>query len=150
MQFVEMDDLGSKAIQIFERGWPSHVDSVLPDGSLLGARSDVVMGVPAGVQIRPPGYEAWSRFERIELNVAEDVSSRYYAFLQGELGKPYDKTAIAAFPLRRDWRETGSWFCSELACAALEASGFFPKPLGEDANHITPRDLLLIVSPWRT
>ena len=148
LQFVQSDALTSRAIQLFERGWPSHVDNVLADGQLLGARSDGVGGKPPGVQIRPGNYEAWTRVERLALRATPAQETAWLNFLNAQIGKPYDLTAIAAFPLERDWRELDSWFCSELAAAALEASGWFPAPLAFASNEITPRDLLLAVSPW--
>jgi hypothetical protein len=39
-------------------GWCSHVDSVMDDDRLLGARLD------GGLQIRSPNYEKWSRRAR--------------------------------------------------------------------------------------
>lgn len=120
----------------------------MPDGSLLGARSDKVGGKPAGVQVRPDGYEAWSRIERVSLQATPEQEAKFRTFLTAQIGKPYDSLAIAAFAVGRDWREPDSWFCSELQAAALEASGWLPRPLASVANEITPRDLLLVVSPW--
>lgn len=142
LQFVDGGyDPASEAIKIFERGWCSHVDVVRPDG-LLGARLD-------GVKLRQPGYDSVVRVENITLAATAQQLADFNSFLDAQIGKPYDKTAIAAFPFQRNWQETDSWFCSELVAAALEASGWWPKPLSESTNHITPRDLLLIVSPWR-
>jgi hypothetical protein len=45
----------------------------------------------------------------------------------------------------RDWRESDSWSCSELIAAALEACGYLPRLAAAD-NHISPRDLLLVLS----
>lgn len=148
LQFIAASDIGSHAIQIFERGWPSHVDAVLGDGSLLGARSDAVGGKPPGVQVRPAGYEPFARVQRVVLEASSAEETAWLNFLTAQIGKPYDMTAIAAFAVGRDWRETDSWFCSELQAAALEASGYFPGKLANPSNEITPRDLLLIVSPW--
>lgn len=148
LQFVQADDLGSKAIQIFERGWPSHVDCVWPDGRLLGARSDAIGGAPPGVQLRSPNYAKWTQVKRIGLSVTPQQLTDWLNFLEDQIGKPYDVTAILAFPMQRDWREPDSWFCSELQAAALEQCKFFPRPLSSPANEITPRDLLLLVSPW--
>lgn len=147
LQFVQGEDLGSKAIQIFERGWPSHVDAVLSDGRLLGARSDVVGGAPAGVHIRTPDYALWTKKLLVTLPSTAEQETAWLNFLYAQIGKPYDETAILAFPLQRDWREPDSWFCSELGAAALEECGYFPKPLANLPNEITPRDLLLVVSP---
>ena len=34
--------------------------------------------------------------------------------------KPYDKLAIVAFAVNRDWRSPDAWFCDELVAAGLE------------------------------
>lgn len=141
LQFVGDDDPASEAIKIFSRGWCCHVDAILPDGTLLGARLD-------GVKIRAPDYASFTRVERISLAASAEQETAFLAFLHAQVGKPYDRLAIAAFPFQRDWREPGSWFCSELALAALEACEFFRAPLSVPANEVTPRDLLLVVSPW--
>jgi hypothetical protein len=150
LQFSYARSIGAEAIRLFSRGWPSHVDIVLPTGSLLGARSDAIGAVPPGVQIRPPGYEIWTQTEIVRLEPVADEESNFLAFAAAQIGKPYDELAIAAFPVGRDWRETDSWFCSELVAAALETCRWFPRPLANGANEITPRDLLLAVSPWMT
>lgn len=36
-------------------------------------------------------------------------------WLQAQVGKPYDWTALAGIFFRRDWSEDDSWFCSELS-----------------------------------
>ena len=149
LRFVDAGhDPGSEAIKIFERGWCSHVDVVYPDGSLLGARSDEVGGKPAGVQRRPADYENVIQAEVVTLATSDEQLSAFYSFLEAQVGKPYDKTAILAFALARDWQEPDSWFCSELAAAALVYCGWWPRPPSESVNHITPRDLLLMVSPF--
>ena len=149
-QFVAFDDLGSKAIRIFERGWPSHVDAVLPDGSLLGARSDAVGGKPPGVQIRPPNYERWSRVERVALVATPEQEAAWLAFLLGEIGKPYDPLAIFAFPIGTGWHKPGHWICSGLGAAALTVPkpSWLPKPMTHPPEEVTPFELLLVVSPW--
>ena len=151
LQFSAMADPASEAIKIFERGWPSHVDAVMDDGSLLGARHDAVGGAPPGVQRRPQGYVAFSRTLVVSLPVASpQMDGAWRDFLLAQIGKPYDTLAIAAFAVDRDWHNPSAWFCSELQAAALEACGWFPKSLANAANEITPRDLLLAISPWRT
>ena len=149
LQFSSAPDLGSRLIQFYERGWPSHVDAVREDGMLLGARSDVCAGVPAGVQLRPPGYKTFKRIEIIELPCSKQIEWRFWEFLNAQIGKPYDKKAIVAFAIQRDWRNPDQWFCSELIVSGLEESGFFPRRLLIPANEVTPRDNLILASPWR-
>lgn len=146
LQFSTTGDWSSEAIRVFERGWCSHVDAVMDDGSLLGARSDEIGGKPAGVQIRPANYEKWTKVERCQIDAPGDAFLR---FLHSQIGKPYDDLALVGLVMERNWRSAGSWFCSELQAAALERD-FFPHMLSSAASHISPRDLLLVVSPWLT
>lgn len=156
LRFVTGNDLISEAIRAWQKdGWATHVEAVLPDGSLLGAHED-------GVKIRPAGYDKATMTRELfveldgsgpgsvrrilrALTIASAQEEAFYAFLVGQVGKPYDNTAIAGLVLGRDWREDDSWICSELMAAALEVCSYFPK-LSSAVNHISPRDLLLLLS----
>lgn len=146
LQFSTADNLGAAAIRWFDHGAFSHVDAVLGDGQLLGARSDVLANVPAGVQIRPPAYEKFSRVLKVTLPASQRQEDDFYAYLRAQLGKPYDEKAILAFVVGRDWRDPNSWFCSELAAAGLEYSHWFAGELWTPANKVAPDDLLLAIS----
>lgn len=117
---------------------------------MLGARSETIGAVPPGVQIRPAHYEVWTRTEILKIEAFPTCEEEFHAFLHEQIGKPYDWEAIIAFAVHRNWRMHDAWFCSELIAAALESSAWFPEPLSEAVNEITPRDLLLILSPWAT
>jgi hypothetical protein len=145
LQFVGNDSLGSKLIEWYDHGQYSHVDTVLPDGSLLGARNDVIGSIPAGVQIRPAGYVLGDRMKRVVLPCSDAKEQNYYDFVRAQIGKPYDQKAIAAFFTGRDWRNEDQWFCSELAAAGLEDAAVFC-PLSAPVNKIAPDDLLLVIS----
>lgn len=136
-QYVLGKDIASKAIGWFSSGYFSHVDCVLPDRRLLGARSDHVGGAGSGVYIRTANYEPWVRRVMMVLPCSITQRGQYHRFLLDQLGKPYDMQAIAAFLFNRDWREPDSWICSELQCAAGEAAGVLPK-LYMRASKITP------------
>ncbi len=133
-------------IEWFSQGIYSHVDTVLPDGRLLGARSDVVGGAPAGVQIRKPDYATFIRKLIVPLPCEWPILDAFNNFIHAQIGKPYDSTAILAFAFGRDWQEEDSWFCSELVAAALSKAGYFIYPLAAPANKITPDSLLLACS----
>jgi|HubBroStandDraft_2_1064218.scaffolds.fasta_scaffold50385_6 hypothetical protein len=148
LQFVGAADLGGEFIQWFDHGPFAHVDSVLPDGTLLGARSDVWAGVPAGVQIRPADYMSFKNPVRAVLDAPDQIVKAYYDFLFDQVGKPYDMTGIVGFAVNRDWRNPAAWFCSELAAAGLEISGFLQYPLIQPANKIAPDDLALLCSAF--
>jgi uncharacterized protein YycO len=137
LQFVCEDAISSKIIAWFGSGHFSHVDAVLDSGDLLGARSDKVGGKPAGVQIRPPDYAIFKTRAIMKIQASHLQSYRFYEFLNSQVGKPYDETAIWAFFTDRNWREPDSWICSELQAAAGEASGVLPK-LALTPNKITP------------
>lgn len=137
LQFVSDGDIGSQTIAWFSQGHFSHVDAIMPDGNLLGARNDKVGGKPSGVQIRPPRYVEFSKQVVMTIPSSQRQSDTFYDFLRKQIGKPYDTTAIWAFVLNRDWREDDSWICSELQSAAGEIAGILPK-LYVPTNKITP------------
>lgn len=112
----------------------SHVDFVLPDGTLLGA-------VPGGVAIRPPEPER-IRVERYTVQIHVDTLGDPVMAALGQLGKPYDWRGALGLALRRDWQEDDAWFCSELVAWAFECAGT-PLLKAPQAWRLTPRDLLL-------
>jgi uncharacterized protein YycO len=123
----------------------SHVDCVLPDGRLLGSRSDRKGNVEAGVQIRPPAYAKWRVREVIELRTTKRQEERLYKFLHKQIGKPYDRIGILGWVTGRSWRDDDSWYCSELQTAALEYARIIPK-LYVPTYKITPETLAIIMS----
>ena len=123
----------------------SHVDTVLPDGRLLGARSDEVGGAPAGVQIRDPGYVGSNRSCASTWRPATSRRKSSYDFARSQIGKPYDEQAILAFVAGRNWQDPEAWFCSELVAAGLEYASIV-LPLAAPTAKITPADLILILS----
>lgn len=146
LQFVGAVDLASHVIEWFSQGVVAHVDVVMDDGSLLGARDDEVGGKAAGVWIRPQNYMAFERVVRVVLPAPAIIVERFYGFCLAQCGKPYDEQGILGFIFGRNWRENDSWFCSELVGAALEQCGYFPNPLATPSNKLTPAGLLLACS----
>ena len=145
LQFVLADDPCSSAIAWFSQGHFSHVDAVLPDGRLLGARSDKIGGVPSGVQIRPSNYGKWVKRTQFVIPCSPTQKTNFWSFLNAQIGKSYDSRAIWAFAVNRDWRESDSWICSELQSAALETAGIW-RPLYLAANKITPVMCAMVAS----
>jgi uncharacterized protein YycO len=145
LQFVCENAFLSDVIAWFSQGHFSHVDAILPDGNLLGARSDRVGGQPPGVRIRPPGYVDFSHRVVMTVPATAAQETAFYNFLHQQVGKPYDMAAIWAFAFDRNWREPDSWICSELQSAAGEAAGIF-RPLYLAANKITPVSCALAYS----
>jgi uncharacterized protein YycO len=145
LQFVEGSGLGSGLIKYYGHGDYSHVDAVLPDGTLLGARNDMLGNVPAGVQIRPADYVGKSKVLRLVLPATDEQAGAFYEFMWEQIGKPYNKMGILAFVVNANWSSVGSWFCSQLVTAALQEARWLAD-LSEPANKIDPDDLRLILS----
>lgn len=144
LQFSRQADLASDVIAWFTQGEFSHVDAVTPFGWLLGSRSDFTGGKPSGVQTRPPGYAKFVEKVVFEISADPEQTYKFYEFLSGQVGKPYDHVAILGFVFGRDWKQSDSWICSELQAAALEYAGIW-KPYVA-ANKISPDGLALAVS----
>ena len=149
LQFCSFDSVFGRIIPWFTQSDVGHVDAVLPDGSLLGAQhEDGLGGQPAGVRIRPASYIAENKGRnviRVTVDASRKQRAAFYDFLEEQIGKPYDVTAIEAFAVGRDWHDPGAWYCSELAAAATEAAELV-KPLAAPVNRITPGGLLLVWS----
>ena len=152
LQFVSEAGLSSWAIGWFSAGDAktrvSHVDAVMPDGSLLGARyacDGAISSKKGGVQLRHPEYAAFTRRVHVTLPCTSAERDAFSRFIFDQLGKPYDWKCIAGFFSGRDWREDDSWICSELIARALEVAHIVPT-LYLGANRITPVALLLLLS----
>ena len=145
-QFVLARGWSSTLIQVGGGGTKtlgfSHVDIVIPphyltptDGveinksALLGARSDSIGGKPPGVQIRPWDYgkSTWIRQVYMELEATPAQEAAFFAYARSQIGKPYDKLAIVAFFIARNWRDEDAWFCDELLLACTEQCGRCPE-----------------------
>lgn len=146
LQFVLGSGLSSRLIAWYGNGYGgfSHVDGILKDGRLLGARSDKVGGQPAGVHIRPPGYEQWTKRTQVTLQVSDSEYDDWEANLRAKIGTPYDTTSILGFITGRQQSTDGHWICSQLQINALQHIKKVPFPLPMPAHQITPNSVLLI------
>lgn len=150
LRFVGYNDFTSGLIRIGEGGgWTTHVETVMPDGKYLGAVGGFNIPGGSGVQERDPGYDASTMSKELFvklITVDDEIDNTYYDFLRAQIGKPYDYLGIGSLVFRsRDWRKGTRWFCSELVAAGLEKAGYFPR-LYTVTNHLSPRDLLLVIS----
>lgn len=134
LQFSTENNIASKVLHWWDHTWCSHVDAVLPEGGLLGAK---LLG---GVCVRP--NVGFVKTLKVELETTDEIRFKFYDFLTLQLGKPYDLNGIWSFFVERDWRDDDSWYCSELIAVALEKSGFLPYKLY--THQVTPENLLLI------
>lgn len=130
--------LESQLIQRWSLGHLSHVDIMMPDGQLLGARAD-------GVRLRSEGYAQFRNLVRAEIPATEEQCALFYDFVTAQLGKPYDNLALFGFILNRDWQRDECWTCSELPAQGLITAGVL-RPLYLPASRITPVMLAAVVS----
>lgn len=148
LQFVRGTSLTARAIAWWGNGYGgfSHVDALLPDGTLLGARDDAVGGKPPGVQIRPQGYEKWDRKEVVEIATSSQQADVWRSYLRSQIGMQYDKGAIWDFILgRQDLHQAGHWICSALQTGALQAAGLLRR-LPVPDQQVSPDALYLLAS----
>lgn len=155
IRFVTAGDPLSRLIR-FQAGvsmpfTPSHTEALSQDGkSYIGAHYD------GGVMARPVGYDAaglmtlpdGTKSERIvDLPCTPEQEAAFYAFVQSKVGEPYDWKSIFGF-VAPDLHThlLDHIICSAFMAAALRSAKIFPWPMTVPFHHITPRDLLLILS----
>jgi hypothetical protein len=148
IQLVRGTGLASRAIAWWGGGWNqySHTDAMLPDGSLLGARSDRTGGRPAGVQIRPADYQRWLRRTLYTRAVTQEQQAAWVTELRGYVGVPYDRAGILRLVEGKPPKDDGRWFCSALQLAVLQSLGYVNTPLSEPPQAVTPDGLALLLS----
>lgn len=148
LRFVTCDDSVSRIIRRGEFGfWASHVEALMPDGTLLGAHYD------GGVQARPRNYDKgkWSKELYVHVPCVLAQTQTFEAFLKTQIGKPYDMDAIGEMALgvltgeAPDWPSKPSWICSALQTAALLKTGII-KAAPATVRLATPRDVLMALS----
>lgn len=156
LQFVLGADFSSRLIAWYGNGYGgySHVDAVLPDGSLAGARDDVIDpitpgwtggAIPSGFHIRPPFYEKWKARDVISLPSTTAQEAAWEAWLRQQVGAPYDTGAIWGFALGRQDHDAGHWICSAAQTQALEQASLLPHIVSPPTSQITPNSLRLMV-----
>ncbi len=161
LQFVTDAGIGPALIRWYTWSEISHVDIVLPDGQLLGARDSAIRivspphhpgdfqnrtAIPAGVQIRPSGYKRFTKVIHAALRCTAGEAEALYAAARSQIGKPYDGEAIFDFGIHDNdpapTTDAKAWICSELvAWCALKAGVPIINPK-VNYQRVTPEDLL--------
>ena len=95
------------------------------DGMFLSAQGD-------GVKWRL--HDKNSKLLFLKVPKAAEVCT----WMNTQLGKPYDFTAIFGILIDRNWREDDSWFCSELVAWACEKAGVYLLSKSFQLNRIFP------------
>lgn len=145
LQFVRGTGLGSRLISWWGNGYGgySHVDGILDDNRLAGARSDKVGGQPPGFQIRPPAYEKWAARTIVTINSTIQEALDWERFLIDQVGEPYDESDILGLIIGEPLSSAGHWICSAAQCAALVQISKIPSP-PIPPQQVTPNSLLLM------
>jgi hypothetical protein len=147
LQVVAGTGLLSDAIAWWGNGYHgfSHVDAVMKDGSLIGARDDWItpLGVPnarpilPGIQRRPPFYEKWKRRATLTFLCTSKIAQEWAAWQEQGIGLPYDEDAILGMVFGRRWHAEGHWICSARQIDGLQTFGFIHR-LRTPSQQITP------------
>lgn len=134
LHFCRSQNIGGYAIQAATFSRWNHV--AIEVGGLI---YDATLS--HGVKRWPPGsmHQNYDEVQTIELSVPNELA--VIRFLDAQVGKRYDWTALVALPFRADWHRENKWFCSELAAAALQAGGVKWLYVALPDHRVTPRDL---------
>ena len=142
-------DLSSRIVSFWGEGYGgySHSASLLASGIYLDSRSDVVAGVPPGVQLRHPDSEPWIRRRRATLAVSTEDYWKWEGRLRSHLNDAYDPASIWAFITGRNTPGTkGHWICSALVLDGLQALDLIPTDFPVPLHQVTPNALLLVLA----
>lgn len=155
IRFVTADDMASGLIRL-QAGvsmpfTPSHTEALSQDGKFyIGAH------LRGGVLARPVGYDAdtlmtlpdGSKSERIvSLPCTPEQEAAFYSFVHDKIGAPYDWVSILGFAAP----DLHTHLLDHIICSAFMGEGcrsgrVFPWPMTVPLHHVTPRDLMLILS----
>jgi hypothetical protein len=148
LNFVCGTSIASAAISWFGFGPKgfSHVDAIMPDGMMLGARATRIGSVPAGVQLRKPGYLKWERQAVVTIPSTPQQEEAWQKWLMSKINSPYDEKAILGFLLDQSWSTPGDYICSALQTGALKEIGVLKRPTPVRDSQITPDSLFLMLT----
>lgn len=124
---------------------PSHTEALSRDG-----KSWTGQHIEGGCEARPLDYyQAEPNVQEVQvpITVAPEQYDAFHNYLEQRIGDPYDWRAILGFALPDvHLHEPGGQICSALMVMCLRAAKVFPWPLTVPAHHVSPRDLMLILS----
>lgn len=133
IHFCKSNDIGGWLIRLFTFSRWNHV-AIEVGGIVYESVADG--GVRRVSSESFPGR--WKKSHPVAVSVSDP--SYLLAYLNSQVGKPYDWAAIVALPFRKSWHHQDKWFCSELVAEALIAGGSDAIPRLK-SHRVTPRDL---------
>lgn len=149
IRFVTDDDMLSRMIRtqagISMPFTPSHVEALSRDGNAY-----VGQHIKGGMLARPIGYDAdepGRKEKLVEIPVADVMADAFHSYCESKIGMHYDwKSIISFITPDLNLHEFNHLICSAIMTAALRSCGYFPMPLTVPFHHISPRDLMLMLS----
>jgi len=138
--YVTSGNIFSRAIEWRSAGGPSHATTLVAPGWVIDAR------LSGGVARRPVSYLANNEVRWLRVPASLAQVKGVIAFLQSQIGKPYDWRDIFGFAIpsafTRNWKDDRAWICSELQAAAEESQGIIKTSMS--ASRIAPNDVMLL------
>jgi len=116
----------------------SHCEFEFSDGMII------VPAMEAGRVIATKNRKyTWEHVYDVPITEEQEKIVRQWA--EGELGKPYDYTALAPLNVlipraKKQWKNDDQWMCSEFCAQGLELVGF--EYFSDEHKKITPGDLM--------
>lgn len=80
----------------------------------------------------------------IKLRSFPNVPREALDIARGQIGKPYDWTALAGIQFHRNWQDDKKWFCSELIAWVCQQAG--ASIIFKESWRVTPQDVLEVSS----
>jgi hypothetical protein len=126
--------------------WAHCVALVLPGGThVIDARSDVIDGVPAGVQIRPISYLKGEECLWLEIPCTPAQAKAAEDAARSVLNRPYDIRGIVDFATDQpdnSWKKARYFFCSALGIWICWKAMMLGKDVLVPFTNIDPGDSL--------
>jgi len=135
--FTRRHAVSSLLIRLFTGSRWSHVACVVDDAHVIDATFK-----HRGVRLRPLAdlLADCSASEACLVPLHDEAAALQW--LQAQVGKPYDWTAIVGFVIRSNWADPSRWFCSELAESAVLAGGL--QRFRADVARLTPGHVWMV------
>src|SRR6266550_273034 len=130
----------SRLIRFDTHGSVSHVEAVMPDGSIIAS----LMG--SGVQRLAGDYCQTNTMQIIvDLHMTWEMYAAWQHFLESRIGWPYDWKDFWGLVADFDEHSQGCLICSALQVDALRHCLYFPRPLAQKYHFVTPVVLLMML-----
>lgn len=138
-------DIMSRLIRLQTRSHYSHAALMHEDGSVCEATArPLPFGVVRGSATIGVRHPAGIEVDIFDIDAPYSVSTAL-AWVEDQLGLPYDFRSVLRFVTRKPADHNGKWFCSELVFAFFKVGGLSLLN-GIHAHDVSPRDLSL--SPY--